>query len=122
MGSKKIAWKIKMDDTQKILLRRYLNKNGEAQMKLSKEYAKAMNNYVPYLHGRLKDMNVVVNRNNVTYEAPYARRQFYNNKGNGKQGLKQGGLRGKRWDKRAWIDKGDDIIQTIADFVGGRGK
>lgn len=117
MGVKVI---IEMQPTQKILLKRYLNNNGSAQAKFSKECAKWMNNYVPYLTGRLKDMNVVVNKNNVTYEAPYARKQFYTNKGNGRQGLNKGGLRGKRWDKRAWADKGDEIVKTISEFVGGR--
>lgn len=112
--------KIKMDKTQKILLKRHLNNNGEAQAKFSKECAKAMNNYVPFKTGRLKDMNVVVNKNNVTYEAPYAKRQYYTNKGNGRQGTAQGGLRGKYWDKRTWADKGNIIVRTIADFVGGR--
>ena len=112
--------KIKMNPTQKILLKRYLNNNGEAQIQFSKECAKAMNNYVPFQTGRLKDMNVVVNSNNVTYEAPYAKRQYYTNKGNGRQGTSQGGLRGKYWDKRMWADKGDKIVKTIAQFVGGR--
>lgn len=112
--------RIQMDNTNKILLKRYLNDNGEAQAKFSKECAKAMNNYVPFKTGRLKDMNVVVNKNNVTYYAPYAKRQYYTNKGNGRQGTVQGGLRGKHWDKRTWVDKGNTIVRTIADFVGGR--
>lgn len=114
--------KIKMDKTQKILLKRHLNNNGEAQMKFSKECAKGMNNYVPFQTGRLKDIDVVVNKNNVTYEAPYAKKEYYTNKGNGRQGTSQGGLRGKHWDKRMWVDKGYRIIKTIADFVGGRSK
>lgn len=113
---------VKMDSTQKILLKRYLNNNGEAQMKFSKECAKNMNNYIPFLSGRLKDMNVVVNRNNVTYNAPYARKQYYTNKGLGKQGISLGGIRGKFWDKRMWNDRGNDVVKSIAQFVGGRSK
>lgn len=114
--------KIKMDDTQKILLRRYLNKDGRAQAKFSEECFKQMNPYVPFLTGRLKDMMIQVNIDNVTYSAPYARKQFYTNKGKGKQGTSNGGIRGKRWDKRMWADRGDEVVQTIADFVGGRSK
>lgn len=114
--------RVKMNASQKILLKRYLNKNGEAQREFSKECAKHMNNYIPYLDGRLKDMNVEVNKNNVTYTAPYAKKQYYTNKGNGKQGLNQGGLRGKMWDKRMWVDKGDSIVKTIAEFCGGRSR
>lgn len=122
MGGKKVQWKLKMDDTQKILLKRHLNKNGEGQVKFTKEVAKECNNYIPYSTGRLKDMTVMIQPTKIIYNAPYARKQFYNNKGLGKQGSNKGGLRGKRWDKRCWIDQGDKIVKTIADFCGGRCK
>lgn len=114
--------KIEMDPTQKILLKRYLNKNGQAQIKFTKECYKAMNPYVPFLTGRLKDWNVQVNTNNIKFNAPYAKLQYYTNKGNGRQGLNQGGIRGKQWAKRAWADKGEDVVKTIAEFVGGRSR
>ncbi|MEG1256612.1 minor capsid protein [Clostridium sp.] len=114
--------KVEMNNTQKILLKRYLNKDGGAQVKFTKECAKAMNNYTPYLHGRLKDMMIELQADKVIYNAPYAARQYYTNKGMGKQGENQGGLRGKMWDKRMWIDKGDGIVKTIAEFVGGKSK
>lgn len=122
MGAPKVKWKLKMDDTQKVLLKRHLNKNGDAQVKFTKEVAKECNNYIPYSTGRLKDMMVVIQPTKIIYNAPYARRQFYNNKGNGRGGTVGGGLRGKRWDKRCWIDHGDKIVKSIADFVGGRSK
>lgn len=111
-----------MDDTQKILLKRYLDKDGKAQVKFTKEVAKECNNYVPFLTGRLKDMDITLYTAKIEYNAPYARRQYYSNKGKGKQGMSKGGLRGKRWDKRMWLDKGDKIVQTIAEFVGGKAK
>ncbi|MGN0026073.1 MAG: minor capsid protein [Clostridium sp.] len=114
--------KVIMDNTQKILLKRYLNKNGKAQVKFTKECAKWMNNYVPYDHGKLKDMMVEIKVSKVIYKAPYARKQYYTNKGLGKQGTQVGGKRGKFWDKRAWADNGDLIVRTIADFVGGKSK
>lgn len=112
--------KIQMDKTQKILLKRHLNKNGKAQVKFTKEVAKNCNNYVPFLTGRLKDMSVELKTDKIIYNAPYAAKQYYTNKGMGKQGTALGGLRGKYWDKRMWSDKGDRIVQTIADFAGGR--
>lgn len=112
--------KINMDSTQKILLKRYLNKDGKAQANFTKECAKEMNPYIPYDTGRLKDWMIDVNIDNVTYSAPYASEQFYNNKGEGKQGQFNGGIRGKRWDNRMWADKGDGIVKSIASFIGGR--
>ena len=114
--------KIKMDDTGKILLRRHLNKDGQAQEYFTKECAKWMNNYVPFDTGRLKDMMVELQTSKIIYNAPYAKKQYYTNKGNGKNGTSNGGLRGKMWDKRMWNDKGNDIIQSVAQFVGGRSR
>lgn len=105
-----------IDDAQKILLKRHLNKNGQAQMKFSKECAKYMNNYVPFDTGKLKDLSVTVNKNNVTYDTPYARKQYYTNAGNGR---KANGRRGSFWDRRMWAAHGNAIVQTIADFCGG---
>ena len=111
--------RLQMDSTQKILLKRYLNANGQAQTKFTKEVAKACNNYVPFKTGRLKDMMVELQSNKIIYKAPYAERQYYTNRGNGTQGTNLGGLRGSHWDKRAWISHGDGIVRTIADFCGG---
>lgn len=114
--------RIQMESTQKILLKRYLNKNGEAQAKFTQEVAKESNNYIPFETGRLKDSMIEFKVNKIIYHAPYARKQYYGNKGLGKQGMALGGLRGKYWDRRMWNDKGEKIVQTIADFVGGRSK
>jgi len=114
--------RIKMDDTGRILLKRALNKDGKAQEKFTKECAKWMNNYVPFQSGRLKDMMVEIKTSKVIYNAPYAKRQYYTNKGMGKQGENSGGKRGKYWDKRCWIDNSNRIVKSIADFVGGRSK
>lgn len=122
MGGKKVQWKLKMDDTQKILLKRYLNKNGEAQELFTKEVAKECNNYVPFSTGRLKDMMVELKTDKIIYNAPYAKKQYYTNSGNGKHGESAGGLRGKMWDKRMWQNNGDKVVKSIADFVGGRSK
>lgn len=114
--------RVEIDNSQKILLKRYLNKNGEAQVKFTKECAKAMNNYTPFKTGRLKDMMITIGTDKITYNAPYAAKQYYTNKGMGKQGESVGGKRGKFWDKRMFIDNGDKIVQSIAEFVGGKAK
>lgn len=112
--------RIQMDSTQKILLKRFLSQNGAAQVKFTQECAKAFNNYVPFLTGRLKDMSISMTATIISYNAPYAAKQYNENEGKGKQGTSNGGMRGKFWDKRSWADNGDKIVKTIADFVGGR--
>lgn len=114
--------KIQMDPTQKILLKRKLNKNGDAQIKFTQEVAKESNNYIPFKTGRLKDAMIEFKSDKIIYHAPYARKQYYSNKGLGKQGTALGGLRGKYWDKRMWQNRGDEIVKTISQFVGGRSK
>lgn len=107
-------------NTQEILRKRGLNKDGSAQVLFTKECAKAMNNYVPFLTGRLKDMSVEIGTDFVVYNAPYAAKQYRENAGEGKQGENLGGLRGKLWDKRMWTQQGEQIVKTVADSVGGR--
>lgn len=114
--------RIKMDDTGRILLKRYLNKDGQAQERFTKVCAKWMNNYVPYDHGGLKDIRVEIEKDKVIYDSDYAKKQYYTNRGNGKEGTSIGGLRGKFWDKRMWNDRGNEIVKSIAQFVGGRAK
>lgn len=112
--------KIKMDNSNKILAKRKLQKGGEGQIFFTKQCAKWCNNYVPMLTGRLKDMSVTIGVDYIKYDTPYARKQYYTNSGGGIKN--RSGLRGKLWDKRMWNDKHSTIIKSVADFVGGHGK
>lgn len=112
--------RIEINSTEAILAKRKLGKGGEAQQFFTNECAKAMNLYVPFKDGTLKDTDAKINLDNVTYFAPYARRQYNTNKGNGKGGINNGGLRGKMWDKRMWADNRETIINKVSTFVGGR--
>lgn len=114
--------KIEMDPTQKILLKRGINKNGKAQEFFTKQCAKYMNNYIPFLTGRMKDMDVEIQTDKIIFSAPYAKRQYLFNKGTGKGGFCKGGLRGPFWDKRAWINHGNEIVKNTAEFCGGKAK
>lgn len=114
--------RVEIDDTQKILLRRHLNKNGGAQIEFTKQVAKYSNNYIPFKTGRLKDMMITIETDRIVFNAPYAARAYYTNKGEGRGGESVGGKRGKYWDKRAFIDHGDKIVKSIAEFVGGKAK
>lgn len=110
--------KINIDPTNKILGKRKLQKDGDAQIYFTKQCAKWMNNYIPFETGRLKDMDIEIGVDFVKYNAPYAKKQYYTNKGNGKKNI--AGLRGKLWDKRMWNDKRKAIVKDIASYVGGR--
>lgn len=112
--------KIKMNNKQIILAKRKLQKNGPAHEFFTKECEKIFNPYVPWLTGNLKDVEVEIGIDYVKYKAPYAKKQFYTNQGKGKQGTSRGGLRGKRWDKRSWNDKGTEVLVKTAKYIGGK--
>ncbi|MCC0740529.1 minor capsid protein [Clostridioides sp. ZZV14-5902] len=113
--------KINIDNPDKILLKRHLNKNGDAQKLFTSEIARTTDAYIPFNTGMLKN-NVIVKADEIVYKSPYARVQYYKSKGFGKQGTSKGGLRGKQWIPRSWADNGKNIIKTIARFVGGEAK
>ena len=83
--------KLKIDPADKILLKRNLNRNGKGQQFFTHEV-----------------------RRRIEYVQPYARRQYYENRGNG--------LRGSHWTERMWADRGKEIIQSVAAYCGGKTK
>lgn len=105
--------KIKIDPANAILAKRKLGKGGEAQKFMVHEVRRVSDNYVPFLNGPLKN-TAIENEESIEYVQPYARKQYYENKGNG--------LRGKEWDKRAWADRGEEITESVAKFIGGKAK
>lgn len=105
--------KIKIDPADRILLKRSLNKNGTAQKFFTHEVRRMSDPYVPMQSGTMKN-TAVEQTNRIIYPQPYARRQYWENKGNG--------LRGKQWDKRMWATRGPDIVRSVANFAGGKAK
>ena len=74
--------------------------------------------YVPMLTGTLKKTGItgtVLGSGEVDYTAPYARRNYYENGGRGKEGLNASGgvkgLRGKQWFERMKADHKDEILK-----------
>lgn len=103
--------KLDLDPFEKILSRRDLEEDGEAQLFFANEVAKHCDKYIPYDNGPLKNTKQI-NPNRITYLQPYAQKQYYENKGNG--------LRGKEWDKRMMADRGKEIVTGVANFIGGK--
>lgn len=105
--------KLKIDPADKILLKRNLNRNGRGQQFFTHEVRRLSDPYVPFLSGTLKDTAQELT-NRIEYVQPYARRQYYENRGNG--------LRGSHWTERMWTDRGKEIIQSVAAYCGGKTK
>ena len=104
---------LRMDPTDRILMRRQLQQNGEAQKFFTHEVRRQCDPYVPMRSGILKDTAVEYGRY-IEYVQPYARRQYYEHRGNG--------LRGREWDRRMWPDRGPEIVKAVANYCGGKAK
>ncbi|KAI3349037.1 minor capsid protein [Clostridium botulinum] len=110
-----MGFKLKFDDLTQIALRRNLQKDGKAQQFLTNEIARLSDDYIPMDSGTLKN-NKSITQYSITYKSPYACRQWYENKG------ASGGRRGKEWTNRMWQDRGQEIVKSVADLVGGKAK
>lgn len=103
--------KLQIDPMDKILLKRSLNQNGKGQRFFTHEVRRLSDPYVPFQTGVLKN-TASETPTSIIYNTPYARRQYYENKGNG--------LRGKRWTERMWADRGPEIVKSVANYCGGK--
>ncbi len=111
--------KIKIDPASKILLKRSLQKGGKVQKFFTHEVRRRCDKYVPFRDGPLKN-TAVEQEDRILYNTPYAAKQYYNNGGNGQDGMSSGGLRGKLWDKRMMAAEGDKVVEAVADYAGGK--
>lgn len=108
-----MGYRLNVKPAQEILLKRNLDKNGKAQKFFTHEVRRISDPYIPRLNGVLKD-TAVEKTSSIEYVQPYARKQFYENKGDG--------LRGKEWTPRAWADRGDEVVDSVAKLTGGKAK
>ncbi|MBR0483941.1 MAG: capsid protein [Oscillospiraceae bacterium] len=95
-----------------------------AQKIVDSEVLRRSDPYVPFLSGKLKEsgtLGTVIGSGEVKYTAVYARRQYYENKGRGTEGLHaSGGTSGKRgayWFERMKADQKDDILKKAQEAV-----
>lgn len=77
--------RLQIDPVDRILLKRSLNKNGAGQRFFTHEVRRLSDPYVPFLTGVLKN-TATEEVNRITYNTPYARRQYYENPGTGLRG------------------------------------
>ena len=103
-----MAIKVQIDKASKIKKRLGIEKNGKAQLFLATEATKRMDKYVPKESGVLKDSHDI-EPHKITYFQPYARKQFYTNKGKG--------IRGKRWDLKMLSAEKKMLVEDLENYV-----
>lgn len=121
---------VNLDPMMKILKKRKLEPNGKAQKFFTSEIHRHSDPYVPFQKGPLKSQTDV-GTSTITYKMPYAKKNYYENKGFGIEGMNSDGRRkgqnkrgrrGPQWTKRMWADKQKQISKSVAEFIGGTSK
>lgn len=134
-------------DTGAVLESRGLGGSSAARKHLAATVARLSKPYVPMSAGagaHMKDKaQIMEDGKGVLYGGPYAHYQYHgevmgpnytNGKGrfwSGKAPKQYTGkpidyhgapLRGKEWDKRMMADRGDEVVDDLAKYVGGKRK
>ena len=107
---------VSMKPTREIIERRGLQKGGRVQKFVDSEVIRYSDPYIPMQQGILKKSHkpaTIVGSGLVKYDTPYARKQYYSNSGNGKEGINNGGMRGRLWFERMKADHKKDILNGV---------
>lgn len=93
--------RIRINPTAQILAARGLERGGRVQTYIDNEVVRLSSKYVPMQSGTLKKaIGTVYGSGEVKYNTPYARKNYYENRGRGNEGTSNGGLRGRMWFER----------------------
>lgn len=115
-----------------ILESRGLGGSSRARVHLANTVARLSDPYVPMEHGTLKNTRQVVqDGKGILYNQPYAHYQYYGQVMGGRapkhytgKALDHHGgpMRGPNWDKRMLAARGNEVVEDLAKFVGGKRK
>lgn len=104
----KIEYTLKDFDKNKIISKYGMQDNGSAELFLSNSCFRRMQKYVPFDTGALST-TATIRPKSVTYEMPYAHKQYTTNKGKG--------IRGKYWDKKMIANERDVLTREVESYV-----
>lgn len=104
----KIKYSLEDFNENKIIDKFGMQKGGKAELFLANTCFRRMAKYVPKDTGALMT-TVTIKAGSVTYEQPYAHKQYTSNKGKG--------LRGKYWDKRMKNNEKNIIAKEVENYV-----
>lgn len=120
MSDNRVKVKLEILPENLLLAKRSLGKGGKAQIFVDSEVLRCCDSYVPLRRGPLKRSGTtatVKGSGMVHYNTPYARLNYYSNKGNGKEGMNKGGKRGRLWFERMKPDYKDSILNGVKKIV-----
>jgi len=127
--------KVKVNiDPAAVLRKRGLGDSTKAKKYLAATVKRLCDPYVPLRQGTLKNTAKVTEsggRVALTYPGPYAHYQYHGEVMAGRApkhytgraiDYSGGPMRGKEWGRRMMADRGDEVIDALADYLGGRRK
>lgn len=95
-------------DKNKIIDKFGMQEKGDTQLFLANTCFRRMQKYVPFQTGALST-TATVKPGSVTYEQPYAHKQYTTNKGEG--------IRGKYWDKKMVSAEKGLIVKEVEEYA-----
>jgi hypothetical protein len=104
----KISYTLKDFNKKKIIDKYGMQENGNTQLFLANTCFRRMQKYVPFDTGALST-TVTVKPGSVTYEMPYAHKQYTTNKGKG--------IRGKYWDKKMVANEKGQVAKEVENYA-----
>lgn len=104
----KISYTLKDFDKKKIIDKYGMQENGNTQLFLANTCFRRMQKYVPFETGALST-TVTVKPGSVTYEQPYAHKQYTTNKGKG--------IRGKYWDRKMVANEKGQVAKEVENYA-----
>jgi hypothetical protein len=104
----KISYTLKDFDKKKIIDKYGMQDGGNTQLFLANTCFRRMHKYVPLDTGALAS-TVTVKPGSVTYEVPYAHKQYTTNKGKG--------IRGKYWDKKMVANEKGQVAKEVENYA-----
>ena len=104
----KVNYVLENFNPTKIVQKYGLGDKGKAELFLANNCFRRMEKYVPRDTGALAT-TVIIEPGKVTYIQPYARKQYYTNKGNG--------IRGKKWDKKMIANERDVLNREFENYI-----
>ena len=103
-----LKYSLKDFNKNKIIDKYEMQEGGDTQLFLANTCFRRMTKYVPFETGALST-TVTVRPGSVTYEQPYAHKQYTTNKGKG--------IRGKYWDRKMVSAEKSAIIKEVEAYA-----
>ena len=113
----------RIKDTEELLRARGLQKGGRVQKFIDSEVIRNMDPYTPKRSGDLIKsaiLGMVIGSGIIRQNIPYARKNYYGNKGRGLQGTASGGLRGRKWFERMKAARLRNILEKTRIYAGAK--